>query len=376
MFTGRNPLGLAGIALSLAVVASAGAGDDLREFKLANGDILRGRVVEVKGKEVVVQHPVLGTITLPLSSLVPLPGTGAAADAAKAEAEARRAQLGPEAAPPTDKSVPPLLRAPAPQKTLEEDDVRTIDSPAGAALMDAPVAMKPTIDPVLQAVPLPAAPPSPWKFIFDANANYVQSSDKQLDIRLALAAIYEKKDIDRWKTDVEYFFKTVNSNETDNNLLITTVYDHYFGKDSKWLWFVKGQGQYAPLENWEERLSGWAGIGYKFVDDGKFKLTGKIGAGASYEFGGSDFSPQLYGEVEGSWKISATQTLVGSAWIAPDLSNFGEFTSLCRLEWQLKIDPPSSLSFLGGVRWEYQSSVPVGDTYNDIRVYLGLRYEI
>ena len=87
MFTGRNPLGLAGIALSLAVVASAGAGDDLREFKLAIGDILRGRVVEVKGKEVVVQHPVLGTITLPLSSLVPLPGTGAAADAAKAAAK-------------------------------------------------------------------------------------------------------------------------------------------------------------------------------------------------------------------------------------------------------------------------------------------------
>lgn len=347
-----------GAALALCAAACAAAAvDETREFRLANGDVIRGTIVSQDSHEVVIQHPVLGKVTLPLAVLAPLPA--------------------PAQGPASDRQVPPLLRAPTPVRAAEEPDVRVLDSAAANDLQSAPRGMAPTVDPAMLAIPLPEPPPRAWKFIFDGNANYSQATDKQVDFRVAASIVYELKDVDRWSTNAEYFFKTVNSSTTDNNLLVTTVYDHYFGKDSKWLWFAKGQGQYSGTEAWEERLSGWAGFGYRFYDQKELKLLGKLGAGVSHEFGNSDTTtPELYGELEWNWRISPQQTLIGSAWIAPDVADLGEFRTLSRLEWQLKIDPPSNLSFLGGARWEYQSKVPADDNHNDIRLYLGLRYEL
>jgi len=60
--------------------------------------------------------------------------------------------------------------------------------------------------------------------------------------------VYDDPDVEKFKLDVEYFFRNVDEAQTDNNLLVTGVYD-YFIKESRWLLFGKVQGQMDQLQN-------------------------------------------------------------------------------------------------------------------------------
>jgi hypothetical protein len=228
-----------------------------------------------------------------------------------------------------------------------------------------------------EAPAAPPPPPSPWKFVLDANVNYVNAANKQLDFRVAAGAIYEIKDVEKWANSAEYFFKTVDGSTTDNNLLISSIYDKHFESDPRVLWFAKGQVQWAPLQGFEQRLSAWGGLGYEILKKPTANLVGKIGAGYTYEFGNiNEGYPQLYASIDWDWDITENQAIVGSYWITPDFADFTDFLMLARLEWTMKLPDVPGLKLLGGARWQYQSQVPAGDVQNDIRVYAGLRLEI
>lgn len=320
---------------------------------LASGDAIKAKLVSETADAITIEHPVLGTMTI---------------------ARAKVASMAAVAAP--------AVQAVEPGST-DPTRVRQEETPAANADMDAPKPqgeVNPADDAakVGAAVPAPAPVPSPWKLLFDGNVNYVNAANKQLDFRAAASAVYEVKDVDKWANSAEYFFRVVDGGTTDNNLLVTSVYDRRFESNPRWLWFVKGQAQWAPLESYEQRLSGWAGIGYEFLKAPPVSLLGKIGAGYTYEFGDqNNGQPELYAQLDWDWAITDTQALVGSYWIAPSFEDFTDYLMLFRTEWTMKVADIPGLKLLGGVRWQYQSKVdPPTALQNDIRLYAGLRYEI
>jgi len=219
----------------------------------------------------------------------------------------------------------------------------------------------------------PKPPKGPWRATIAAGVNYTDNNDKTLDARIAAGATYEIPDVEELALSAEYFFKTLNSDTTDNNLLVNGVYNRFIG-DTPWLWFVKAQYQYSQFEAWEHRISGYGGVGYQVFKLPPVDLLLKVGAGATYEFGPpSQTLPEGYGEAQFAWEISELQRLEMSGNIAPDLSNMGEFRVISRAEWQCKIDPLLDLALTFGVRWQYQSEVPAGDVNYDLRVYAGLQ---
>jgi hypothetical protein len=323
---------------------------------LSSGDAIKAKLVSETANEIVIEHPVLGKVTIArkqVASIAAVPPSEAAKatgqDAGGVDADRLRMEAQPAANDASD--------APRPQ-----GEVNPGDDAAKAG----------------NAPPPPPPVPSPWKLLFDGNVNYVNAANKQMDFRVAASAIYEVKDVDKWSNNVEYFFKLVDGSTTDNNLLVTSTYDRRLTSNPKWLWFVKGQGQMAPLESYEQRLSAWGGIGYEFLTAPPATLLGKIGAGYSYEFGDQNEGyPQLYAALEWDWKISENQAIVGSYWITPDFADFTDYLMLFRTEWTMKIADVPGLKLLGGVRWQYQSQVEPADAIqNDIRLYAGLRYEI
>ena len=317
---------------------------------LSSGDAIRATLVSETGDSIVLLHPVLGKVTLARASIASMVATTAPAA--------------------------------APAATTDDSALRQEAQPAANAVMDAPrpqdgvnladdVAAK-------GAVPAPAAPPSPWKFVLDANVNYVNAANNQLDFRAAGAAIYDVADVEKWANNVEFFYKVVDGGNTDNNLLGTSTYDRRFASNPRVLWFVKGQGQSAPLESYENRLSGWGGLGYEFLKMPPAKLIGKIGAGYTYEFGDqNDGQAELYAEMEWDWKVTERQAIVGSYWIAPAFDDPSNFLCLFRTEWTMMLEDVKGLKLLGGIRWQYQSEVTPKDAIqNDIRLYAGLRFEM
>jgi len=244
----------------------------------------------------------------------------------------------------------------------------------GSLLRTEPAHVEPT------AVPI-AKNPSDWKGQVELNATFVSADNTQLDLRTAAQAVRET-DNDRFKAYAEYYLRTLSSsgsgigNVTDNNLLTNITYDRFLNP-TPWLWFAKGQYQYDANQGWENRLQGWGGMGYRFFDDPNFLLlTGKLGVGATHEFGGVDTTqPSGYAELAVGWQISERQKLSLSTYIAPDLSNFENYFVQTRFEWSMKLDIFSGLSLITGLRNDYQSQPASNSNGNDFRGYAGLKLE-
>jgi Protein of unknown function, DUF481 len=344
-------LGCSPAALALQDAPPPPAPGETVIVALSTGDAIRAKLVASEPDSVIVEHPVLGRMTISRKAIASM-------------------------------SLAPAAKADDAPGSADETRVRMEAQPAANDASDAPRAqdgVNPADDAAKVAVAPPPPPiPSPWKLIFDGNVNYVNAANKQLDFRVAASAVYEVKDVDKWSNNAEYFFKVVDGGTTDNNLLVTSTYDRRLTSNPKWLWFAKGQAQWAPLESYEQRLSAWGGLGYEFLTLPPAKLLGKLGAGYTYEFGDQNAGyPQLYAEIEWDWKLTENQAIVGSFWITPDFADFTDYLTLFRTEWTLKFADIPGLKLLGGVRWQYQSKVEPADALqNDIRLYAGLRYEI
>lgn len=335
--------------------------------RLSSGDTLRGQVVRQDETTITLRHPVLGELVVPRAGitqveLAPPPG-----------------------APPAPPGTPPLPvpLPPGPSEAADQsaatlaprapDDAASSAPPAAPAAPGAPASPDAGASGVPTPPASPPAPPSPWKGVIAAAVNYTNNNDTTIDARLAGGLKYTVPDVETLDLNAEYFFKTLNSNTTDNNLLTNAVYDRFItGTD--WLWFAKAQYQYSEFEAWEHRISGYGGLGYRFYSAPPVDLLAKLGAGGTYEFGPpSQGIPEAYGEFQFAWLINELQRLEMSGNIAPDLSDVGEFRVISRAEWKLKVDPELDLSLTIGARWQYESKVPAGDVHNDLRVYAGLQ---
>lgn len=349
----------------LATGLTQGARADEVLVTLSTGDTIRATLVKEADGVLTLRHPVLGELKVPRTQV-------ARVDPAPA-AKAADAPAAPAAAP-----APAPAPAPAAETKPAEQAVATAPAAAPAAAPDAAAA----------AAAAEEKSKPKWTGAIEGNLTGVAAENDQWDLRVAAKLLRESPD-DRLNMYAEYFLKTLggaNSNNTgsaitDSNLLSNITYDRFLNP-GPWLWFAKGQYEYDINQNWENRVSGWAGLGYKFLDDPaeakKYNLTGKLGFGTAREFGGVDeWFPQMYGEIQGFWQYTERQKITGSVFITPDVSDFNNYMILARVEWSMKLDYMSGLSLLGGLRNQYQSPVKAaGSNLNDFRVYLGFKLDI
>ena len=359
------------IVLSAAFSTIAMADEVL--ITLQSGDVIRGTLISDANGVVEIKHPNLGDLKIKRESITKIvPAPAAPTD-------------------PTAKTTPPAPAdaAAATTATPPPAEAGTVAATAPAPATPAPAA--PAAEPhkpldmvgTLQTPPPAEDPNAPkWKGQVELNATFVSAENTQLDMRAAAQATRETID-DKLKAYAEYYLKTLASSGssgfgdvTDNNLLTNVTYDRFLNP-TKWLWFGKAQYQYDVNQGWENRIQGWGGIGYRFYEDPKgFSLTGKLGLGATHEFGSSDITePNGYAEIALAWQISDRQKLNFSTYISPDLANIENYFVQTRLEWSMKLDIFSGLSLVTGLRDDYQSQPADNGTGNDFRGYAGLKLE-
>ncbi|MCE9620178.1 MAG: DUF481 domain-containing protein [Planctomycetes bacterium] len=375
---------LAFFCLLSSVCFGFAVGEDVL-VTLNSGEVLRGEVISDKDGVVMLKHALLGELKINRDAIVkispapalPAPPVAKTPPAADAAAKAPATKFAEKAAEPasvpaeTSRANEPSSEAvKAPDTLIKSADYTVVATPAELAKAAADAAKDPH-EPV-------------WKGQFEFNATFVDAVNTQFDLRAAAQVTRETID-DKLKAYAEYYFRTLspntsssgNGNITDNNLLTNITYDRFLNP-TPWLLFGKGQYQYDMTQNWENRISAWGGVGYRFFDDPKkFTLTGKLGLGATHEFGSSDMTqPNGYAEIAMGWQISERQKLNFSSYISPDLANFNNYFIQTRLEWSMKIDLYTGLSVVAGLRDDYQSQPSNGSTGNDFRGYFGLKLEL
>lgn len=324
---------------------------------LQSGDVIRGTLISDANGVVEIKHPNLGDLKIKrdaITKMVPAP----AVPTEPTEPTAKTTPPAPTDAAAATTATPPAAEGSQPAKPLD-------------------------VLGILQTAPPAEDPNAPkWKGQIELNATFVSAENTQLDLRAAAQATRETID-DKLKAYAEYYLRTLaNSGSsgfgdvTDNNLLTNVTYDRFLNP-TKWLWFGKTQYQYDVNQGWENRIQGWGGIGYRFYEDPKgFSLTGKVGLGATHEFGSIDTTqPNGYAEIALAWQISDRQKLNFSTYISPDLANIENFFVQTRLEWSMKLDIFSGLSLVTGLRDDYQSQPADNGSGNDFRGYAGLKLE-
>lgn len=312
-------------AVSPVILACLAAQTALSDtIKLVGGDVLQGTIVAESDKSVTLDHAALGRI------------------------EVARERIA----------------------SVEKSAPAKAEDAAAAKPADAPVAVLPA-----PAPPPPAKPDGSWKFSLSfALSGSRNDESSNWDYRVAGGAKRETES-DRTTLTGEFYYKTTDGVETDNNLLLKGLEEFLF-KDSKWEAFTQVTYQNDNFQDWEQRLGVYAGPGYRLIEDANLKLKLRGGAGASYEFPTSTWTPELLFGNDLSWTIDARSKLTQGFEIYPDLDQTGEYRFIARVDYEIALSEKRDLMATAGVRDEFDSYVdPTGDSSNDIKVYVGLKYD-
>jgi len=279
MFWKQCILAVASAALlfSLAGAASAAV------VTLANGDVINASVVSQDDKTVVISHPTLGDITLPV-------------DKVSIEGEKPRPGL------------------------------------FGTSLF------------------------AGWSRRLQLGIN---GSDGNADTLSGIGGLelFTENDDHRWKVDGAYNFVRSDDETTANNGYLQLTKDWLFPGE-RYFTFALARYDRDAFRDWDHRVNAAAGLGYAIVDgDGPLALNGRLGAGVSQTFGGTndELTPEILAGIEGVYSINDRQRLTFYTTFFPSLRDVGEFRNLSGTAWIVDIAPADGLSLKFGVDNQYIS---------------------
>ena len=327
------------------------------EVVMADGDVIRGEIIEENEDEVVIRHPVFQELRIPRGRIVAIK---------RAQPRPSRPGFGELV---TGAGVRPLsstrrgVVAPVPEpEAADRPDPRQVDDQqaeeAGSAVED-------DTHPIVDM--------DNWSFTMGAAFGYVQNVNDEVNVRLSAQAEHNSE-LARLRINNVYFLNRANGVVIDNDVEVSTIQDWFFS-GSRFSIFAKGTYQWDEFEEWEQRISGYLGPGYKIVDLDDLKIDGRLGGGVTYEYGIPQLLPELLVSTEWNWQIDARQRVTGNFAYAPDVTESNQYRLSLNLEWNFRLQDTEGMSFYLGLRNEYQSIVPEGSTRNDLRMFGGIKYE-
>lgn len=307
-------VGLAAIATTVLVVSTAVAD----EVKLADGDVLHGTVVEQTEDHVVLEHRVLGRLTIPRDEIVSLV-VGA-----------------PPAATPGDRGMP--LEAGGKEPKPKED--------------------------------------KGWKVHVDLAL--FASAGKSDEQTLRLGGEVNRDTVDRrFELDIAYYLAVTEGEKTDSELS-TGVRHDWLIPDSRWFYFAQGRYDYDEFESWEHRVAAHVGPGYNLIERDALKLNVRAGMGTRREVGSEndDWKPEAIVGGNLKWQLSARQSIKFGASFFPVVDDVDDYRSRTTGNWRLQIAEEPTLSLNVGFSHEYQSVVNSGDEKNNLKVFAGVGFDL
>jgi hypothetical protein len=335
-------------SINMGAVMSENA-KEADEIILADGDVIRGKIIEENSDEVVLMHPVFEEMRIPRDKILavkrsaprpPRPGFGEVVTGAGVRPQTSSRQ---QTSPQSKESGKDSLDETGAD---EETDPKTAE-----VLVDF----------------------DHWNFVVGAAFGFVENVNSEFNIRLSAQAEHNSE-FARLRINGAYFLNSTNDEIIDNDISFATTQDWFF-PESDWSIFARGSYQWDQFELWEHRVSGYLGPGYKLIDTEGLSIDTRLGGGLSYEYGIPQTFPELLASVEWSWKINDRQKFAGTFSYAPEVTNFDQFRLSLNAEWNFQLQEEKGLSFYVGIRDEFQSIVPEGSTRNDLRLFGGIKYD-
>jgi len=301
---------------------------------LLNGDKLQGNVISTDQGKVVLQHDVLGLLTLSSGQVTSIIKQGDEKEQANRQASALAPQT----------QVAPVATTQEMQLTPENKTW------FGQFKKN-------------------------WDSQFEAGASVKTGNTDNANIYLRFKTTTSNEHR-KWIIDAAYYRDQSNSELTQNEFFADLRHE-WLVKNSPWDIFVKGRYDYDDFESWDYRVNGALGVGYQWIKEDHLDVKLHLGVGAVKEFGSlnDDVRPELLVGVNGKWKITENQSFAAASTIFPELADLGQYRLLSSAQWLITLNTRDKVSLKIGVENEYQSQVDLGSKRNDFRLYSALVFK-
>jgi len=304
--------------------------------------VLRGKIIEKTNDAVVLEHPLLGKVNIPVSAVRLVQSDEQAA------ASAATQPLGATTTAPT--------------------------AGAAAANAEAPEVIKAKAKLAAQA----------WKRQVELGGTGSRGDTEEVSLYAAFKA-NQKDDEGKWAFDIAGYHSEANNEISKSEATAGMLRDWYF-QESPWFITAGARYDYHKFGAFGHRLQGSAGPGYRLLKDEKFDWVVRSGLGAKKAWANTRLTPKEHNDFEDdvipeanigtqfTWRISARQTFDAGTTFYFDLLDPHSNRLASNADWTIKIDPENSLGFKIGVTNEYNSDV-LGDTRNNnFKFYAALVY--
>jgi len=176
--------------------------------------------------------------------------------------------------------------------------------------------------------------------------------------------------------DLTYLKTSLGGVESQHRLLSNTKYERFLG-ESRWSYFIKTFLEYDEFKAFDLRLVANTGLGYPLIRTDTIKLKGRMGAGASREFGGPDdeVAPEAVFGGDFDWVLTDRQKVNATTDYYPQWDDFADYRMVTTLNWEVLLDKVANLSLKLSVSDRYDST-PNGRRPNDIDYGLLLLWKI
>jgi putative salt-induced outer membrane protein YdiY len=198
--------------------------------------------------------------------------------------------------------------------------------------------------------------PAPWDIRYELGINGSNGENETFSMRTGGDI---KRETERWEIDssISYNQNRANRVETQNNAKFDTRLDRLFG-NSPWTLYFLANLLYDKFQAFDMRLALNTGVGYHVFDSPELKLLGRIGVGASREFGGlEDHTPQeiLVG-LDYEYQFSKIQRLMATVDYYPEWNDFNQYRIVSDLSWEIDLDRPENVSLKLSMQDRYDST--------------------
>lgn len=309
--------------------------------ELDSGERLDVTSATIDGGNVILQHPILGTLTVPIDKVRSING-----------------------APP----VKPPPTAAASDPTNAKSTKTATSTPKAAEHGN-------IVEPE----------PSEWKGTFTLSGSFNEGTSQNASL---FTKVQLTRDTDQEQTKISSFYRFASdSNSTSQSWYNITANQLWNLADSDWGIFADGSLDWSEFNSWQQRIAGHAGVQIPLLDLKKqqhptlwfesIKMHGRIGAGPRKEFAGTDTGLVLEGDIGGSLTMDIVEgnSIEANASYYPSLTTLGVYRADADLNWKMKLKGLDNLSLSVGLTFQYQNKVSSNDKNYDLLGTVGVAFD-
>jgi putative salt-induced outer membrane protein YdiY len=207
-----------------------------------------------------------------------------------------------------------------------------------------------------------------WKRSISLGFNGKQGTSVSTNITAGLNASYTDPTT-RWRFTGRWFFNDGDDDDNENNATVRLTRDWLF-PESIWFAYSSFSYDYDAFESWQHRTAITVGPAWHLIQRETFTLDFRSGVNYTREFGERQANKMdLPITFDLTWVPTEGQTVTASNTLFAELTDFGEFRNVTRLEWKIALSVRYPLALTLGANNEYETLVEPGDQHNDLRYY-------